>query len=156
MENGTQLHFERRGQIEHIDQDNSEQDQIIVAQMPNEIGVTRSWATGRRSDDYRQALRVILETPQVDRRLNYVTAGMIVAILGVWLTGSVVTSRAFALFTDLVILLSGSALAALLVGMMLGEGVIPLNAVPVLLYVLLGMLVLFDGIMLVSLLLRSA
>jgi len=98
----------------------------------------------------------MLETPQIERRLNYITAGMIVTILGSWLTGSVVKSRAFTLFTDLVLFFCSTALAALLVGIMLGEGVIPQDIVPVLLFVMLGMFIFVVAIMLGSVLLQSS
>jgi hypothetical protein len=127
----------------------------MVTRIPNSTSGDLVLTNRPHPDVYRQALRVILETPQIERRLNYITAGMIVTILGGWLTGSVVRHRAFTFFADLLLFFSSLALAGLLVGVVLGEGFVPSETVPVLLFVTLGLLIVVLSVMLGSLLFQS-
>lgn len=156
MQDRDQLHFDRREQIQQSDKSAARQEQAVVTRISNEARGEGYLATRPHPDVYRQALRVILETPQVERRLNYVTAGTIVTILGSWLAGSLMKTRAFTIFIDLVLFFCSVTLAGLLVGVMLGEGVIPLNTVPVLLFVMLALLIFVVAIILGSLVLRAA
>lgn len=148
-------YLDRSERIRRGDKSSAHPEQSLVTRIPNQTSGERYLANTPHPDVYRQAMKVILETPQMERRLNYVTAGMIVTILGGWLTGSVVKSRPFTMFTDMLLFFSSLALAGLLVGIMLGEGILPLNIVPVLLFVMLGILISVMAIMLGSLLLRS-
>ncbi len=155
MQDRDESHLDRRGRIRRGDRSRVRQEQSIVPRIPSETSGEWYWAIRPHQDGYQQALKVILETPQMKRRLNYLTAGMIVTILGSWLTGSVAKSRPFAMFADIVLFFCSTALAGLLVGVMLGEGILPLNIVPVLLFVLLGVLIFVLAVMLGSLLLQS-
>jgi hypothetical protein len=148
-------YLDRRERIRRGDKSIARQEQSMVTRIPNQTSGERYLSNTPHPDVYRQAMQVILETPQMERRLNYATAGMIVTILGGWLTGSVVKSRPFTMFTDMVLFFSSLTLAGLLVGIMLGVGILPLNIIPVLLFVLLGILIFVFAIMLGSLLLQS-
>jgi hypothetical protein len=148
-------YLDRRERIRRGDKSSAHPEQSIVPRIPHQASSEGYLATSPQQDGYRQALKVILETPQMERRLNYLTAGMIVTILGSWLTGSAVKSRPFTMFTDIVLFFCSTALAGLLVGIMLGKGILPLNIVPVLLFVLLGVLIFVVAVMLGSLLLQS-
>lgn len=155
MQDRDESYLDRREHIRRGDKSSARQEQSIVTRIPNQSSEERYLANTPHPDVYRQAMQVILETPQMERRLNYVTAGMIVTILGGWLTGSVVKSRPFTMFTDMLLVFFSLALAGLLVGIMLGEGILPLNIIPVLLFVMLGILIFVIAIMLGSLLLGS-
>ena len=155
MQDRGESYLDRREPIRRGDKSSARQEQSVVTRIPNQTSGGRYLATTPPPDVYRQAMQVILETPQMDRRLNYVTAGMIVTILGGWLTGSVVKSRPFTLLADLLLVFFSLALAGLLVGIMLGEGILPMETIPILLFVLLGLLISAVAIMLGILLLRS-
>ena len=155
MQDRDQLYLDRRERISGSNGNDSREAQNIVTRIPNQTGAAGYLANSPQPDVYRQALRVILETPQIERRLNYITAGMIVTILGSWLSGAVLKSRPFALFTDLLLFFCSLALAGLLVGIMLGEGVMPIETIPVLLFAMLGILIFVVAVMLLTLLLRS-
>jgi hypothetical protein len=155
MQQRNESYLDRRARIRRGDRSSDRQEQSVVTRLPNQTSEGKYLATTPSPDVYRQAMQVILETPQMERRLNYVTASMIVTILGGWLTGSVLKSRPFAIFTDLVLFFCGLVLAGLLVGIMLGEGILPLETIPILLFVMLGILIFVVAIMLGTLLLRS-
>ena len=148
-------YLDRREQVRRGDRISPRQEQRLVNRIPSQTRGEKYLANTPSPEVYRQAMKVILETPQMERRLNYATAGMIITILGGWLTGSVVKSRSFTLFTDLLLVFFSLALAGLLVGIMLGEGILPSSIIPVLLFALLGILNSVIAIMLGSLLLRS-
>ena len=149
-------YLDRRERIRRGDSSSARQEQNLVTRIPNQASEDRSLANTPNPDVYRQAMQVILKTPQMERRLNYVTAGMIVTILGGWLTGSVLKSRSFAIFTDLMLFFCGLALAGLLVGIMLGVGILPMETIPILLFATLGILIFVVAIMLGALLVRSS
>ena len=155
MQGRDESYLDRRERIRRGDQSSVRQEQSIVTRIPNQTSGEDYLANTPHPDVYRQALKVILETPQMERRLNYVTAGMIVTILGSWLTGSVVRSHAFTMFIDILLFFCCTALVGLLVGIMLGEGFIPQESAPVLLFVMVGILTFVLAVMLGSLLLRS-
>ncbi len=155
MQDRDESYLDRRERIRRGDKSGARQEHSIVTRIPNETSGEMHLANAPHPDAYRQALIVIAETPQMKRRLNQVTAGMIVTIMGSWLAGSLIKTRAFTLFTDLILFFCSITLAGLLVGIMLGEGVIPLNIVPILLFVLLGIFIFVIAIMLGNLLLRS-
>jgi hypothetical protein len=134
-------YLDRRERIRRGDKNSAHPEQSIVTRIPHQASSEGYLATSPHPDVYRQALQVILETPQMEQRLNYVTAGMIVTILGSWLTGSIAKSRPLTMFTDLLLVFASLAFAGLLVGIMLGEGILPLNIIPILLFGLLGILI---------------
>jgi len=148
-------YLDRRERIRRGDNDNAHQEQNLVTRIPNQANEDRSLATTPNPEVYREAMQVILKTPQMERRLNYVTAGMIVTILGGWLTESALKSRSFAIFTDLMLFFCSLALAGLLVGIMLGVGILPMETIPILLFALLGILIFVVAIVLGALLLQS-
>ncbi len=155
MQDRDESYLDLHERIRRDDKSSAREEQTIVTRIPNQPSGEIYLTTSPHPDVYRQALRVILETPQMERRLNYFTAGMIVTILGSWLTGSVVKSRAFTTFTYILLFFCSTALAGLLVGIMLGEGFLPKESVPVLLFAMVGILILVLAVMLGSLLLRS-
>ena len=155
MRENDESYLDRREPIRRGDRSSARAKQSVVTRIPNQTSRGRYLATTPPPDVYRQAMRVILETPQMERRLNYVTAGMIITILGGWLTGSVVKSRSFTLLADLLLVFFSLTLAGLLVGIMLGEGILPMETIPILLFVLLGLLISAVAIMVGILLLRS-
>ena len=155
MQARDESYLDRRERTRRGDKSSPRQEQSIVTRIPNQASGDRYLANTPNPDVYRQAMQVILKTPQMERRLNYVTAGMIVTILGGWLAGSALKSRPFAIFTDILMFFCSVALAGLLVGIMLGEGILPLNIIPILLFLLLGTLIFIVAIMLGTLLLRS-
>jgi hypothetical protein len=156
MQDRDQSYLDRFERIRRGDQGSMRQDQMVVTRIPIQTSGESYWASSPHQDVYRQALRVILETPQIERRLNYITAGMIITILGGWLTGSVVKSRAFTTLTGSLLFFCGTALVGLLVGIMLGEGFIPKESVPVLLFATVGILIFVLAALLGSMLLQSA
>jgi hypothetical protein len=155
MREKNESYLDRRELVRRGDKSSARQEQSLVTRIPNQTSGGRYSVTTPTPDVYRQAMQVILETPQMERRLNYVTAGMIVTILGGWLTGSVLKSRPFAIFTDLVLFFCGLALAGLLVGIMLGEGILPMATIPILLFAMLSILIFVVAVMLGTLLIRS-
>ncbi len=122
--------------------------QSMVTRIPNQTSGERYLTNSPHPDVYRQALRIILETPEIEGHLNYITAGTIVTILGSWLTSSMIKSRAFTMFTDILLFFGSTALAGLLIGIMLGEGLLPKEIVPVLLFVVVGISILVPAIFL--------
>jgi hypothetical protein len=155
MQARNESYLDRRERTRRGDKSIARQEQSIVTRIPNQASGEGYLVNSPNPDVYRQAMQVILETPQMERRLNYVTAGMIVTVLGGWLTGSALKSRPFAIFTDLVLFFCSIALAGLLVGIMLGVGILPMNIIPILLFTLLGILIFVVAIMLGTMLLRS-
>ncbi len=155
MQDRDSSYFESHEWIRRGDQGNARQEQSLVTRIPNQTSDENYLVSSPRQEVYQQALRVMLENPQIERRLNYITAGMIVTILGGWLTGSVVKSRAFSTFTGILLFFCGTALVGLLVGTMLGAGLLPKESVPILLFAMLGILILVLAVLLGSLLLQS-
>ena len=100
---------------------------------------------------YRQALKVMLETPEISNRMNHITAALIFAVFGGWLARVAVRSRAFAALVDFSIFLACVTLAGLGVGVLIGGGFIPTAFLPALVFVLLGILFLFLIVLLISL-----
>ena len=150
-----QSYLDRFERIRRGDHDSLRQEQIVVTRIPIQTSGESYLASSPRQDVYQQALRVMLETPQMERRLNYITTSMIATILERWLAGSAAKSRASTTFTGILLFLCGIALVGLLVGIMLGEGLIPRESVPVLMVVTIGILIFVLATLLGNLLLRS-
>lgn len=155
MQDRDRSYLDRFEQIRRGDQDSPRQEQIVVTRIPIQTTGESYLAPSPRQDVYQQALRVMLDTPQMERRLNYVTTSMIATILERWLAHSAAKSRASTMFAGILLILCGTALVGLLVGIMLGEGLIPKESVPVLLVVTISILIFVLAVMLGSLLLRS-
>ena len=124
------------------------EDEKILATVPSRVVRGRFRADEPNPETYRQALKVMLETPEIESRLSYITAAMIVSVFGSWLGIKLIRTRAFALFADLVLFFSSIALAGFFIGVMLGEGFLPLGIVPVLLFVATAIALLIMGIVL--------
>ena len=155
MQDRDSSYFESHEWIRRGDQGNARQEQSLVTRIPTQTSDESYLASSPRQDVYQQALRVMLETPQMERRLNYITTSMIATILERWLAGSAVRSRASTTLTGILLFLCGTALVGLLVGIMLGEGLIPRESVPVLIVVTIGILIFVLATLLGNLLLRS-
>lgn len=155
MQDRDESYLNRRERIRRGDKSSARHEQSIVTRIPNQTSGERYLANSPHPDVYRQALRIILQTPEMEGHLNYITAGTIVTILGGWLTGSLIKSRAFTMFTDIMLFFGSTALAGLLIGIMLGGGFIPTEIVPVLLSAGVGISILVLAILLGGLLLRS-
>lgn len=148
-------YLDRRERVRRGDRFDTRQAQSIVTRIPIQTSGERYLANSPHPNVYRQALSVILETPEIERHLNYISAGTIVTILGSWLAASTIKSRAFTMFTDIMLFFVSTALAGLLIGIMLGEGFIPREIALVLLFGLVSISILVLVILLGSLLLRS-
>jgi hypothetical protein len=110
------------------------QDENILTTVPSRVVPNRRHANEPGPEVYRQALRVMIETPEIESRLSTITAAMIVSVFGSWLGIKFTQSRAFVLSVDLVLFLASIGLAAFFIGVMLGEGFLPTGAMPVLLF----------------------
>jgi hypothetical protein len=116
----------------------------------------RRFALRPQERQYRDALQVMTTTPEIESRLDYATAGMIVAVFSSWLAASALQTRAAALVIDTMIFVVGAAVWGLLIGIMIGIGILPLGTFSVLLYLLVGAVFLLLVILLIDFLLLSA
>jgi hypothetical protein len=155
MQNRDGSYLDRHERIRKGDVYSPRLESSIVTRIPNPTNDKSFAADSPHPDVYRQALAVILETPEIKGHLNYITAGTIVTVLGSWLMGSMIKSRAFALFTDIMLFFASTAFAGLVIGIMIGKGYIPKEGIPVLLFILAGALLLVLAFLLGSMLLRS-
>jgi hypothetical protein len=97
----------------------------------------------------------MLATPEIEGRLPYVTASLIVTIFGTWLAVKAVRTRAFELFADIVLFLCTTAVAGFLVGVLFGEGIVTTQLVPILIYAAVAVIALTGVILFVIILLGS-
>ncbi len=148
MPEATQLRRHHHEQVEAHDRGVSREDERILATVPNRTSPRRYAEDGPSPEAYRQALKAILATPEIESRLNYITASLVVTIFGGWLASKLILSRAFILIFDLILLTAILALAGLLIGIMLGESILPTGMVPVLLVAATGILLLISGFVL--------
>ncbi len=148
MSETNQSRRHRHEQVEAHDRGISREDERILATVPNQTGLRRYAEDGPSPETYRQALKAILATPEMESRLNYITASLVVTIFGGWLASKLILSRAFILIFDLMLLTTSLALAGLLIGIMLGERILPTGTVPVLLVAATGILFLTGGFVL--------
>ncbi|MBI5031939.1 MAG: hypothetical protein HZB51_15520 [Chloroflexi bacterium] len=155
MQDRDKSYLDRRERIRRSDKSIMRHKQNIVTRIPNHTSGERDLANSPHPDVYRQAMKVILETPEMEKRLSYITAGTIVTILGSWLMGSMFKNRAFAMFTYIMVFLGSMALAGLLIGIVLGAGFISTDIMLVLLLGLVLVSIWVLVILLGGLLLRS-
>jgi len=155
MQDTTRLHRDHREQVQAHDRGASREDERILATVPSQTGVERYAGDGPSPETYRQALKALLATPEIESRLNYVTASLIVTIFGGWLASKLVMSRAFILFVDLTLFIVSLALAGLLIGILLGESILPAGTAPVLLFATVGIVLLIVGFVLRSMIITA-
>lgn len=110
------------------------EDEKILATVPSRVVPRREHPNEPDPEVYRQALRVMIETPEIESRLSTITAAMIVSVFGSWLGIKFTQTRAFAFIVDLALFFASVGLAAFFIGMMLGEEILPMDLVPVLLF----------------------
>jgi uncharacterized membrane protein len=132
------------------------EEEKMLATVPSRVVRSRDGASEPDPETYRQALKSMLEIPEVENRLSYITAALIVSVFGGWLGVRLTRTRAFALVVDLTLFFSSLALAAFFVGVMLGEGFLPLSVVPVLLFLFAVIALLIMGSMLGSMVRTAA
>ncbi len=123
--------------------------------VPSQTSIETYKGDNPHPEIYRQALKSILATPDIENRLNYITASLIVTIFGGWLAGKMVRTRAFIFFTDLLLFFVSIALAGFLVGIMLGENILPAKTVPILLFVATGIVLLIVEFVLWSMIVKA-
>lgn len=151
----------------HLRHDHSERDRVpveetahennsVLATIPNRTSPERHGADSPQPEVYRQAVRTILATPELDDRMNYVTASLFVTVFGSWLAGRVLKSRVFLFFVDSILFLASLAMAGLLVGVMVGENILPAETVPVLLFVATAIVLLTAGFVLGNMLVSGS
>lgn len=155
MQDTTQLRHNHPEQIQAHDRGIPREEERILATVPSRMSIERYGEDGPPPEVYRQALKSILATPELESRLNYITASMIVTMFGGWLAGKMIRTRAFIFFTDIILLFASLALAGFLVGVMLGEGFLPPATAPVLLFVTVGLALLLVGIVLGNMILGA-
>jgi len=150
MPDTTQRRRNQRKQIQVHDKGIPRDEERILATVPSQTGVERYAGDGPSPEAYRQALKVMLASPEIESRLNYITASIIVTIFGGWLASRMILSRAFMFFVDLTLFIVSLALAGLLIGIMLGENILPGGMVPVLFFAATGIVLLIVGCLLGS------
>lgn len=124
------------------------EDEKILATVPSRVVRGRDRMNEPNPEVYRQALRVMLETPETESHLSEITAALIVSVFGGWLGVKLTRTRAFALVADLVLFFSSIALAGFFIGVLLGEEFLPLDLVPLLLFLFAAIALLMMGIVL--------
>ncbi len=124
------------------------EDASVLATLPSRTSLERYGADSPQTEIYRQAVRAILATPELDGRMNYVTASLFVTVFGSWLAGRMLKSRAFLFFVDIGLFLASLAMAGLLIGIMVGENILPAETIPMLLFVATAIVLLIVGFVL--------
>jgi hypothetical protein len=155
MQDTTQVRRNQRQQSQSPDQDISQEDERFLATIPGRTTVERYGAGSPPPEVYRQAVRAILATPELEGRLNYATASLIVTVFGSWLAARMLASRAFLLFVDGLLFLTSLAVAGFLVGGMIGENILPVETIPVLLFAALAIVLLMAGCVLGNMLVNG-
>lgn len=145
MQDATLAHDEISEPILSQDRGVRREEERILATIPSQTYLERYGMETLESETYRQALKAMLATPAIEKHLNYITASLIVTIFGAWLAGKFVLSRTFSFFIDLVLFITSFALAGLLIGILLGEVILPVETIPVLLFAALVVLTLLMG-----------
>ena len=133
--------------VQVIDQGIAPEERHILATVPSR---TRAECNATRDLDpetYRQAFKVILGTPEIESRLPYITATMIVTVFGGWLAAKAVSSRTFAMVTSTALLFLGAAVAGALIGVLLGESFLPEQTIPLVLLAMTGVVLFLLGIL---------
>ncbi|MCL4395936.1 MAG: hypothetical protein M1482_14230 [Chloroflexi bacterium] len=153
MQERSELGRARGHALQVTDRGISPEDRNLLAAVPGQSS-RRSYRSDMPAPAiYREALRVMLGTPEIQGRLPYVTASLIVTIFGTWLAVKAIQTRAFALAADIVLFLCTTALAGFLVGVLLGEGILTTKAVPFLLSAAVAFVLLLSVILVADMLL---
>ncbi len=155
MQETTRLRHNHHEQIQAHDAGISREDERILVAVPSQIRAERYTGDGPSPETYRQALKTLLATPEIESRLNYITASFIITIFGGWLASKMVVSRAFIFFIDLMLFVASLALAGLLIGVMLGENILPAGTATVLVFVAIGIVLLIVGFVLGSMIVAA-
>ncbi|MDE3088952.1 MAG: hypothetical protein KGJ80_06175 [Chloroflexota bacterium] len=150
MQDATQSRHNHHEQVQAHDRGIPREDERILATVPSQTSIETYPGDSPHPEIYRQALKSILTTPDIENRLNYITASMIVTIFGGWLAGKMVQTRAFIFFTDLLLFFTSLAMAGFLAGVMLGENILPAETVPILLLAATAIVLLIMGFVLGS------
>jgi len=145
-------HKTRSGQTYHagiqiVDKGIAPEERNILATVPSHSLTEQNRSNEPSPELYRQALKVILGTPEIESRLNYVTATMIVAIFGSWLALKTIQTRAMSVLTDLLLLFLTAMMIGILVGILVGQGVLPISALSALLIATTGAMLFVLGIL---------
>ncbi len=133
--------------VEIYDKGIAPEERSILATVPSRVSGEENRANDLHPETYRQALKVMLGTPEIESRLDYITAGMIVTIFGGWLAGKAIKSRAFAVITDLLFLFLVAALIGGLLGVLLGEAFLPASIIPFFLLAMAAAMLFLLGIL---------
>jgi len=112
-----------------------DQDGNLVTQIPTQEQIQAARRQAAEQQLYQQALQVMVTTPELDRRMRYISASMIVSVLGGWLAAQAMRTRAFVFVVDVLIFLFSITVVGLLVGLMIGFGVLPVDTIPILLII---------------------
>ena len=155
MQDRDELYLDRRERVRRGYRFGARHAPSPVDRIPNPTSDEKYLANSPQSDVYRQALSIVLGTPEIERHLTYITAGTVVTILGGGLTDSMIKSRAFTMLTYSMVFFVSATLAGLLIGIMLGEGIIPKELMPVLVFGLVSLSILVFMVLFGSLLLWS-
>ena len=145
MQDTAQLRHNQNEQMRAHDRGIPREDERVLAPVPSPTSIETYPEDSPHSEIYRQTLRSILASPDIENRLDYITASLIVTIFGGWLVGRMVQSRAFVFFTDLLLFLASLVMAGFLVGVMLGENILPAETVPIILLAATGIVLLIGG-----------
>lgn len=119
----------------------------ILATVPSHTLTEQDRANEPSPELYRQALKVILGTPEIESRLNYITATMIVSIFGSWLATKAIKSRTAAVIADLLLLFLLTVTIGLLIGILVGEEVLPIATLSALLLATIAAMLFLLGIL---------
>lgn len=150
-----QVRRNRRRQILVREADLIDQDGNVITRIPTQAEVENARRHAPDPQVYQQALKVMLTTPEIERRVGYITASMIVSILGGWLAGQAIKTRAFLFVVDALIFLFSITLVGLMIGLMIGFGVLPIETLPLLLIMgtallLLVAIIVFGAMMMIA------
>lgn len=130
------------------DRNTSREDERILATVPRRTELRQYGRERLDPETYRQALKVVLGTPEIEGHLDAITASMLVAIFGTWLAAKMVWSRVFGFFVDILLLFATLSLAGFLIGVMLGEGILPAQTANVVLIASAGLALVLAGVVL--------
>ncbi|MBI5030958.1 MAG: hypothetical protein HZB51_10555 [Chloroflexi bacterium] len=125
----------RRRQVLVRRTDVIDEDGNIITRIPTQAEIDRARRAAPDPQVYQEALRVMMATPEIQRRTSYITASMIVSVLGGWLAGQAMKTRAFVFIVDALIFLFSITIVGLLIGLLIGFGILPIETLPVLLII---------------------
>ncbi len=132
-----------------------DQDGNVVTRIPTQAEVENARRSAANRQIYEQALQVMLTTPELDRRVRYVTTSVIVSVLGGWLAGQAMKTRAFIFVLDAAVFLFSITLVGLMLGLMIGFGVLPIETLPLLLIIGTGIVLLVAVILFIAMMMMA-